>query len=256
MRKLSDYIELFDVLRRTVIPESKFSSEPSLEHILRNPRLIIAISHSTPLSIIPAVSLLGCEIAKAGGSTRVPFGIVDKWYYKHPLTSMIANYITQIPEPIDFETALKILSEDESRDLVIFPEGANTFFGNKHEIQPFRSNRFIELSILTQSPILICVHKGSENWGAEIPLTEGLGKSLAPLVLPFSKFFGNKIQSEEKINVPQLPSKIESFKMHCEVWLPGLYEADLDQDPEGRKEQLAHEGEKIRGRMQDLFDEL
>ncbi len=256
MRKLSEYTELLDVLRRTVIPESQFSSDPDLEHVLRNPRLIIAINHSTPLSIVPAISLLGCEISKAGGQNRVPFGIVDKWYYKHPLTSMIANYITQVPEPIDFETALRILREDEGRDLVIFPEGANTFFGNKNEIQPFRSNRFIELSILTQSPILICVHKGSEKWGAEIPLSEGLGKSLAPVILPFSKFFGNKVLVEDKINIPQLPSKIDSFKMHCEVWLPGLYEADLDQDPAGRKEQLAIEGEKIRGRMQDLFDEL
>lgn len=256
MRTLSEYIELLDAVRRTLIKEAEFNTEPSLEFILNNPRLIMAISHSTPFSIIPAIAQLGFEIHQAGGGNRVPFAIIDKWYYKFPITSMIASYITQFSEPLNFESTLEQLKLEEPRDLVVFPEGANAFFGNSDQIQPFRSNRFVELSILSQAPILICVHKGSEKWSTEMPLPDSVGQSLGQMILPFSKFFGNKILSGEKLSIPQFPTPLPTFKMHCELWLPALYEADLSMEPTERKEQLAIEGEKIRQRMQDIFDEL
>jgi 1-acyl-sn-glycerol-3-phosphate acyltransferase len=248
VRKLADDIEFLRALKASLIQESNFQCEPELSAVLRNPRFIIAPNHATPLSWIAVMCELADQAMLAGGGDLVARGVADRWFYSNPFTKAIAEYLTQFDRPLEFEELIEFLKDAERTALVIFPEGANSFFGNVNEIQPFRSTKFIELSIRCQAPILLTVHKGSEGWSIPLPIPKEIGDA----ILPYSRFFGEKLQQLQALNWPLWPQKVQKFSMVCRLYMPALYEGDLAEDPLLRRQQLANEAEEIRLLMEEM----
>jgi len=93
MRKLKDYNPFLKALLQTLCKRTHFESSPKLSEILKAERLVVAMSHATPLSWIPAMSMLSIETENAGGGDRLPFGVVDRWMFSNPLTRSIAEYV-------------------------------------------------------------------------------------------------------------------------------------------------------------------
>lgn len=252
MKKLSHYRIFLDPLLQTLTDKVEFTSEPPLEDILRNPRLVITFNHSTPLSWLPAIALLNQQACLNGGDERVPRGVADHWFYSNPFTQWIAEQLTQSSKPQTFNELVTNFSESYWHDLVVFPEGAHTFFGNVKEIGEFRSPKFVEIAIRCAAPILLCVHKGSESWSQSIPVSHQLGG----MVLSMSKFFGENLMKTGAINLPMPPSKIPIFKMKCALYMPALYESDLSENENERRNQLSEEAEKIRNKMIEMLGSL
>ncbi len=253
MRTLVDYQEFLQALIKSFAERVEFKSQPEIKKIIQeNTRLVAVVNHATPLSWIPAMALLALKVIEVGGGHRIPRGIVDRWFYTNPFTKVLAEYLTQSDHPQSFEEIVESFGKAQNTDLVIFPEGAYTFFGAVHEVQQFRSNRFIEIAIRCETPILLVVHKGSEGWSLPLQLPSEWGN----FVLPFSKFFGEKLMKSEPLNVPMMPQKMENFRMHCELYTPSLKISDLSEDTEIKKQQLAAEGQKIKDMMNERLQTL
>jgi hypothetical protein len=249
MRKLKDYNPFLKALLQTLCKRTCFESNPKLSEILKAERLVVAMSHATPLSWIPAMSMLSIETENAGGGDRLPFGVVDRWMFSNPLTRSIAEYVTQSDRPLSFDELVEKFQNSKQADLVIFPEGANSFFNNVHEVHTFRSPRFIEIALRAKAPILIAVHKGSEGWSLPLQIPKEIGNYLAPI----SKFFSNKILKSEGINIPLLPQKMDRFAMACELYIPDLTLGELSSDIAEKRKQLEKEADKIQKRMNELI---
>ncbi|MFN7729575.1 MAG: hypothetical protein ACK5P7_10505 [Bdellovibrio sp.] len=252
MRTLQDYEPFLRALHNSISQDSQIETETPLAQIMQFPRLMVILNHATALSWIPAISLLAPEAASKGGGDRTPMGVVDKFFYSTPLTQFIAEYVTQSKEPLGFEQLLTHFQAEKRRDLVIFPEGARTFFGDLTQIQPFRSPRFVELAIRTQAPILLAIHRGSETWNLDVSLPREWGA----LLMPFSRFFGQGLLEAGALNLPVRLKKIPHFRMKLELYKPALNAEQLSDDETQRRLQLASEAQKIRSRMQAMYDSL
>jgi hypothetical protein len=248
MKTVADDIEFLRALKASVIQESVFHSEPSLDAVFRNPRLIVLPNHATPISWIAVMCELADQAMKAGAGDFVPRGVADRWFYSNPLTKPIAEYLTQTDHDLNSEELIESFKSAQKSALVIFPEGANSFFGNVNEIQPFRSAKFVEISIRCQAPLLLTVHKGSEGWSVPLTLPQELGQ----MILPYSKFFGERLLQARSFNWPLWPQKIAKFSMACRLYMPALYESDLSQDPLERKHQLEREADDIHSIMEEM----
>lgn len=252
MKTVADYIEFLRALKASLIQESSFHSEPSLSAVFRNPRLIIVPNHATPVSWLAVACELAEQAVAAGAGDFVPRGVADRWFYSNPFTKPIAEYLTQSDHALGSEELIETFREAHRQALVIFPEGANSFFGNVNEVQPFRSAKFVEISIRCQAPILLAVHRGTESWS--VPLT--LPHELSQLVLPYSKFFGERLAEMKTFNWPLWPQKIPKFSMTCRLYVPALYESDLSHDPLERRHQLQHEANEIHAMMEEMLRDL
>ncbi|MFN7454895.1 MAG: hypothetical protein ACK5RO_09580 [Pseudobdellovibrionaceae bacterium] len=252
MRSLGDYNPFLKALFDSIVEKSSFQPEIPLQQILQNPKLLVLVNHSTPLSWIPSVALLCNKVVGSGGGHRKPRGIADRWFYSNPFTTVLAEYLTQSSKPETFEEIVSHFSEAKDTDLVIFPEGANTFFGELSEIQPFRSSKFIEISIRTQAPMLLVVHKGSENWSVPLAVPSAWAMYLGA----FAPFFAKQIESGKSLNFPFPVQKIQDFKMSVRLYTPALYESDLSENSFERKNQLETEAEQVREIMQEMLNHL
>lgn len=252
MKTVADYVEFLRAVKASLIQESSFHSDPPLSAVFRNPRLIIVPNHATPLSWIAVACELAERAVEAGAGDFVPRAVADHWFYSNPLTKPIAEYLTQSDHPMNSDQLIEGFKDAQRAALVIFPEGANSFFGNVHEIQPFRSAKFVEISIRCQAPVLLTVHKGTEGWSVPLTLPHELGQ----LVLPYSKFFGERLAQMKSLNWPLWPQKIQKFSMACRLYMPALYETDLSHDPLERRHQLQKEADEIHAIMEEMLQSL
>jgi hypothetical protein len=237
MRKVSDYLLWLEPVLKSIAVQCSFQTDPNLHEILGHKKLIFVINHSTPLSWLPAICLLTVKVNEAGGGDRVPRGIVDNWFYTNPFGIFIAEYLSQTARPQSAKEIIESFSQAEQADLVLFPEGANTFFGDPKEIQPFRSPRFVEIAKQTQTPLFLAVHKGSENWSVPLQVPKEYAEKIAPL----TKFFGPKLLAGALLNFPMPLQKISHFQMQGELYQLG----------DGSIEE---EAEKVRQRMSDMLN--
>jgi len=252
MKKLGEYQAFLSALLRSVVDEFDFTAEEPLEQVLKTPRLVVVLNHGTPISWVPPICLLTEKACEAGGADRVSKGVVDRFLYSNPITRPLAEYVTQSSQPQSFDELLEQFQSMERTDLVIFPEGAMTFFGNIDEIQPFRSPRFIEIAVRTGAPLLVCIHRGTEKWNMRLPLP----LELAQTVGMFSNFFGKRLQEDQQINLPLRLSKVPRLRMRTKLYVPKLYASDLAGNPEERRQQIQGEAEDLRSMMQEMYDEL
>jgi hypothetical protein len=252
VRLLKDYEPLLKAIFLSISESSELRSDPPLDQILKNPKLIVAINHATAISWLPAISFLTAKVVESGGGDRTPIGIVDRFFFSNPLTLPLAEFLTQSKTPRGFDELLKEFGQREQMDLVVFPEGARTFFGDLKQIQTFRSPRFIELSIRAQVPLMLVVHRGSEDWNLNLALPPEWGA----LLMPFSSFFGKGLLEFGGLNLPFRLQKIKNFKMKTALYSPALYESDLSENPNERRMQLEQEAENVRQLMQEMWESL
>jgi hypothetical protein len=256
-RRLADYEPILSQIMRLIAKKTDFRSRPPFSDVLaRNPRLVVAISHSTPLSWLPAGALLAAHACARGGGQRVPMGVMDRAFFQIPFVKEMAQLITQSERPLSFFELTERFEKAETADLVVFPEGSNCFFGHPDEIQEFRSPKFVEIAIRTKCPIYIVVHRGSEQWAKTIPVNE---EQLAKLdVLPdfVYEFLERRLRKTGLLALPVLPKPMEKFEMLGELYQPSLLLEELSEDPAERHDQIRNEAEKVRTRMRELLVEL
>lgn len=252
MRKLSDYQPYMSALLRLLVESLEFKAHDALSDVFRNPRLVVAFNHSTPISWIPSICYLNEKVCEVDGGDRIPYGIVDRFFYAIPGLKLVAEHLTQSDHPLSFAELLEKFTTQERTDLIVFPEGAMTFFGDLSRIQPFRSPKFVELSIRARAPILLCVHRGTEDWNSQVPIP----KDIVPYISRVSSFFGRHMDKQPFINLPINLRRLQRLTMATKLYQPGLYESDLSGQGGERQEQIQAESEKIRGLMQEMYDEL
>lgn len=252
MKRLGEYQEFLSALLRSMVERFEFRSDDDMTELMKEPRLMVVLNHGTPLSWVPPICLLTEEACAAGGDDRISRGIIDRFFYSNPITQPIAEYVTQSKHPQSFEELLEQFRSVERTDLVVFPEGAMTFFGDVHEIQPFRSPRFIEIAVRAGAPLLVAVHRGTEDWNLRLPLP----LELVQTVSMFSKFFGSRLRQDAQINLPVRLRKVPVFRMRVQRYDPELRAEALSADPAERRAQLQAEADRLRARMQEMFDSL
>lgn len=217
-------------------------------------RLIVAFSHSSPLSWIPAPCLLTAQLAARGGGIRNPIAVMDRFFYSMPLLRVLAEYITQSDRPLRFDELVEHFENLKTADLVVFPEGSNCFFGNPGDLQPFRSNRFVEISMRTGTPILLCVHRGSEHWGLNFQLNDLVISKIdeIPFPNPVRKFFGERLKSGRSFTVPVLPKPMERFSMYTRLYQPQVVDSGKLSQDEWRMA-VAAEAENVHNEMKAML---
>jgi hypothetical protein len=256
-RRLADYEPVLSQILRLIAKKTDFQSRPPFSEVLSDhPRLVVAISHSTPLSWLPAGALLAAHACARGGGQRVPMGVMDRTFFQIPFLKELAHLITQSERPLSFFELTERFERAETADLVVFPEGSNCFFGNPEEIQEFRSPKFVEIAIRTKCPIYIVVHRGSEQWAKTIPVNDEQIQKLDVLPGFVYEFLERRLRRTGLFALPVIPKPMEKFDMLGELYQPALTLEDLSDDPAERHEQIRAEAEKVRSRMRDLLAEL
>ncbi len=252
MRPLKDFYPFFKLILDSCVESYEFNCEPKLTEVFRNQRMMIVINHSTPLSWIPVIGLLTCKSVESFGGDRKPRGIVDRWFYTNPITRRIAEYVTQSTQGLGMQELIEAFHASKQSDLVLFPEGAHAMFGDPGQIRNFRSNKFIEIAVRAQAPILICVHHGSEAWSFPVSLPAQLGLWLTPI----SNFFSEGIINQRPLNIPFPKARVKKLKMKCILYKPQLSPLDLQSDEKKLAVQLENEAFLVRELMQDELEKL
>lgn len=252
MRTVSEYAELMKAICDSVMVQSEFKSSPDFSELLQEKHLLILLNHAAPLSWIPASSLLTTKFVEAGAGDRIPLGVADKWFYTNPLGAKFAHFFTQSNRALSFDELVEHFQKEDKTDLVLFPEGANTFFSDVKTLAEFRSPRFIEIALQSGAPILMVCHQGSEGWTFPLRLPPQWGMVLQP----FAKFFASQISQGLPINLPLIGGKIPLFKMHCKLYRPTLKLEDLSDDADLRRSQLWVEAHNVRKEMLAMLDKM
>lgn len=254
MKSIKEYLPVLQKISKVIIGEHQVDSEAVLEKIYRsNQKVLTIFNHSTPLSWLPVMTVMAEKACRYGGGDRIPLSVMDQYFFKNPLLRPLAQYMTQAEDRMSFDEILNSLNNSVCTDLALFPEGSNCFFGDSEKIQPFRSPRFIELSLRSQMPILLVVHRGSEGWAKSIPVKS----TTMPLKAYLPGWFNEKLErSSGRFVLPTVPRKIGKFRMKCEIFEPELQLIDLSENREHRREQLWREAHRVHEKMQQMFDAL
>lgn len=253
VKALEQYWPILEKVYPRILRDVYIETERPLKEIFTPGRKILTIiNHSTPLSWLPAICLLADEILKAGGGKRRPIGVMDRFFFQHAALKPLAQFISQFDSVLSFDEIMQKFDGKNFTDVVIFPEGSNCFFGPGDEIQEFRSPRFLELALKTQSEIFLVVHRGSEDWALPI--------SMQSQDIPFRAYLpgwlNEKISRTGILAIPKWPAPIDKFKMKCEIYRPSIDLNDLPTSRRKRLEVLWAEAEKVQNRMRELNEQL
>jgi hypothetical protein len=257
MKSLGEYEPYLSQVMKFIAHDTRFRCRPNLAGILvENPRLVVAISHSTPLSWLPAIALLTERTCAKGGGDRVPVGVLDRFFFRVPLLRELAKYLSQSDRPLTFSEFIDHFENLNGADIVLFPEGSNCFFGEPEDIQEFRSSRFVELAVRVNAPILIAVHRGSEDWAKALPVPSAFLDKLNLLPGFAVDFLEKRLRQSGVLVLPFFPKPMAKFEMLCELYHPALKKADLSEDKSILQTQIQAEGEKVRQRMKEMLAEI
>lgn len=253
MRTLAEYRTYLEPLLHLLAKRASFRCKPSLPEIFReHTRLVALFNHGSPLSWIPVACLMAQECDLAGGGDRTPMGVMDNFFYQVPFLKPVAKYISQSERPLQFDELVQHFESRERTDLVVFPEGSNCFFGDPSDVQDFRSPRVVEIAIRTGAPLLIGVHRGSEDWAKAVPV----GEETIEQVSFLPDFLKDRLSRTGILAIPLLPQKMEEFSLSCELYKPNLTAADLSADATERRAQISMEADAIRAKMVALLKDL
>lgn len=257
MRRLAEYEAITSRLIAILARETKFESQPGLDRILaENPKLVVVFNHSSPLSWLPAACLLTSHVCARGGGHRKPFAVMDRFFYSVPLLQNLAKLISQSERPLRFQEIVEAVQQLETGDLVVFPEGSNCFFGPSEQLQPFRSNRFIEIAVEARVPILICVHRGSEHWAKTVRVAPRYSLWLQNLLgrTVVGRFFDGRLERSGQVTIPMLPLPIEQFVMRAELHQPSSWL--LPEAGPARSMRIESEARQVFEKMTEMLSTL
>ncbi len=223
-----------------------------LPELLRaNPRLMVVMNHGPALGPAPALVAWVQSMAGAGGGQRVPFGITWRGFYRLPLIRNLARRLTQAGADMDVDTAVERLVSGPFTDCCIMPEGELCNAGNGVDVQPFLSNRFIEIAVRSGVPVLLFAHTGTERLARTIPAPD----AATALVGRFSDPLRQAIGQTGALSLPWLLSgRIPQLGLACELYQPELTPEDLKLGSGPARVNEA--GRQVRARMQRLVNQL
>jgi 1-acyl-sn-glycerol-3-phosphate acyltransferase len=187
---------------------------------------------------------------------------MDRFFYEIPGLRSLASYVSQSTGALSFDELVEQFSNERDVDLVVFPEGSNCFFGPPEDVQPFRSARFVEIALRARSPLLLCVHRGSEDWGVSLQVDGSMIERLRALPGPVYSWLNRTLQVERRlqetglVTLPSLPRPMERFDMLCELFTPTIQIENLPVDPAERKIRLSEQAKLIREQMKNMLAEL
>ncbi len=255
-KPLSFFEPFLSQIMVVIAKHTRFRSRPGLAEILeKNPRLVVVINHSTPLSWLPAIALLTAHACARGGGSRRPMGVMDRFFFSVPGLRAVAHQLTQSDRPLGFHELIAKFRTSKT-DIIIFPEGSNCFFGDPAEMQPFRSPRFVEFAIRSATPILLCAHRGSEKWARAVPIDRRWADKLDYLPKIAADFLGARLRATGLLVVPTIPMPLDHFEMVCELYHPTLNESELSLSPELAAEQIRLEADLVHAKMESMLAEI
>ncbi len=247
---------LSGILQR-LVKHTRFRSQPGLAEILEShPRLVVVFNHSSPLSWLPAIALLTAHACAKGGGARRPTGVMDRFFFAVPGLRVLAHQLTQSDHPLGFHELIAKFKTSVGTDIIIFPEGSNCFFGHPDKVQPFRSPRFVELAIRSETPILLCAHRGSESWAKVVNVDPSWITKIDLLPKAVAHFLTDRIRETGLFAIPMWPKTLDHFEMMCEVYHPALSLKDLSDDPAVADEQIRAEAELVHAKFESMLKEI
>ena len=254
MKSVKDFSLSASALTKTLAKKISFSpSSDDMGDILRkHPQLVVALNHGPMLGPLASTIVLNKLYMENGGDKRKPIVIMWRLFYQIPLFKHAIQYITQVDRGLNFDEFLAKMEHEGFTDLFVKPEGENCNYGDGLTIQPFLSPRFIEFSLRLNTPILVLVHQGSEQWAKTLPVS----KHLDPLLKKLPKKSYERIKETRLVSVPFLLKRLNELKVIYKLYQPSITAADLDVDLETRKALLQKEADEVSSLMQAMSDEL
>jgi hypothetical protein len=229
--------------------------------LAEHPRLVVVLTHGGAISFLPVVMALVRSTAKYNPERR----IVSTWHqgwWRFPGLNRLPRYLTGAERAYSLQELQRALAGEDEVDYYALPESETSLYGDPGEVKPFRFHGFIELSIRTRSPMLLVAHKGTEGWYRQVDFSGRLSSLLRRLPdRVYHTFDFNKqvvlgeIAARRLVNVP-LPLRRAAVDIGLELHCPDEFETGLDAEFKTRRRQVLAEGERIRTRLQQLYDAL
>ena len=254
MKSIKDFSLVAGAMTKALAKKISFhpSSDDMSDILKKYPQLVVALNHGPMLGPLASTITLNKLYMENGGEERKPIAIMWRLFYHIPLYKYAIQYITQVDRGLNFDEFLEKMENEGFTDLFVKPEGENSNYGNGLDIEPFLSPRFVEFSLRLNVPILVLVHKGSENWAKTIPVSNKLDRVLSKL--PKKSF--DRIKETRLLSIPTLLKRLKELKVMYKLYHPEITMADLPSDLEQRKALLSQESDKVRRLMQSMIDEL
>jgi len=254
MRSVKDFSLLAGAMTKALAKKISFhaSSDNMREILAKHPKLIVALNHGPMLGPLASTITLNKLYMESGGNNRKPIVIMWRLFYQIPLYKYAIQYLTQVDRGLDFDEFLAKMEGEGFTDLFVKPEGENCNYGDGLEIQPFLSPRFIEFALRLNTPILVMVHQGSENWAKTLPVS----KHLDPLLKKLPKKSYERIKETRLLSVPFLVKRLKELKVMYKIYQPQITAEELDANLETRKALLQKESDNVRDLMQTMIEEL
>ncbi|MCX7606551.1 MAG: hypothetical protein N2170_04710 [Bacteroidia bacterium] len=228
------------------------STPPLREILLRYPKVVHAISHAGTLGWIPAILALLRVALLEGGQERKALGVFHRGLYKVALSRWILRTVFQSTSPPTFARVIEAFQNGPITDVALFPEGDNCILGDVYDIRPFRSPKFIELAVAAQAPILVTVHRGSEEWGKDVYVPSWMLRWVRELQPSYVR----PLMKNPILNLPVRLGRIAKFSLRSSLYIPRLSYDQLSSKPRERWFQLQEEAHRIKKLMEALSKEM
>lgn len=228
------------------------STPPLREVMARHPKLVHAISHAGTFGWIPAILVLLRVALMEGGQDRKALGIFHRGLYRWALSRWVLRMVFQSMEPPTFAQVIQAFKEGPINDVAVFPEGDNCVLGDVYEIRPFRSPKFIELAVAVGAPILVTVHRGSEEWGKDFYIPSWMLR----WVRQIEPAFVRPLMKNPVLNLPVRLTRIPKFSLRSMLYFPRLSYDQLSSRPRERWFQLHEEAQRVKMLMEALLNDM
>jgi hypothetical protein len=226
-----------------------------------HPRLIMTVMHGGVISWLPLALAMIRATLDVDPERRMA-GTMHPIAWKIPGLRQLAAALSGSAQPYTYPELLAGLTAGQRVDYYAFPESEYCLYGDLAEVKPLRFHGFVELSVRAQVPLLLVAHKGSEGWYLPIDMSGRLFSLVE--ALPPSAFESvelnkdnclEQVKTYHHVNVP-LPVRRVPLDIAFELYHPTHFATGLAEGFKERRRQLADEGERVRERLQALYDAL
>jgi hypothetical protein len=226
-----------------------------------HPRLIFVINHSGPFSVVPIVSALISATAENDGERRL-IGTFHPGLWNVPIVRRALAYVSSSDRHYTMGELQAALASQPTLDYYALPESDYTWFGDMGEVKPFRFLGFVEMSLRARVPMVLVAHKGSESLnrsldcrGRPLQLLGSLPDRAFHSIELNKQFVLGEIEKRHLLNLP-FPFGRVSLQVGLELHYPADFDKGIAESWKDRRAQAMAEGERIRARLQQLYDAL
>lgn len=234
-------------------PTRSFEADPDIESVLQvAPRLIHILNHGPSLAPYVVGAYVAQEIVRAGGGQRVPFAAVHRNMFRLPIVKDLIARSLGARRAFTFEDVVNQFQNGNFTDFVLSPEGSNEMRGNPYEVRPFKSHRYIELSIRLDIPMLLTAHRGTEDWTLSLRFSD----FTASLLSWMNPRMAQLLSFNQTVNVQGVPTPLQQLRVKSLLYKPELKYDELADHPRQRQLQLREESEKVRKILSRMLGSL